>query len=70
MAKTSGGVRQYGELGYALYDSSGKQISRALFSQGTPFKSSKEMARALVKNYKEANGQTVKIRKARNRYGD
>ena len=34
MAKTSGGIRVHGRIGYAVFDENGKQMSRAMFGNG------------------------------------
>lgn len=83
MAKTSGGLRGggsgrvtlYGRTGYALFNSKGEQVTRALFgfqnSVSKGFRSGKAEAENTLSNYKKRGiGNGYKIGKARNRYGE
>lgn len=78
MAKTSGGnrnysssIKSYGRQGYALFDGSGKQVTKALFGfkgvSKVEYASGKEEAKAYLKFYRDngiGKGKKYYIKKA------
>ncbi|MCL2328298.1 MAG: hypothetical protein FWC39_07270 [Bacteroidetes bacterium] len=78
--KTQDAVKRYGEQGYALFDKSGKQVSRALFSEikyhagkkTVISKNGKEHAMqmlAIMKKHKIIGANELVINKAKTMYG-
>jgi len=71
MAKTAGGIREYGRQGYALFDSQGEQVSRALFGNEQLMRSTngRVQAQKILKLLRQSGiGSNYTIRRAISRY--
>ena len=71
MAKTSGGVRDYGKVMYALFDSNGEQMTRAFESTYNDYTRNFITSRTHAKNSQRLSremGYNYSVRRAIRRY--